>query len=70
MRRPAQQAALKKIKSEHGNKIVDKVTVDQLIGGARSIKSMLWETSLLDPVEGIRLYGPSTERESGALTVA
>ena len=54
---PAQQAALKKIKAEHGDKIVDKVTVDQLIGGARSIKSMLWETSLLDPVEGIRFRG-------------
>ena len=56
---PAQQAALKKIKTEHGDKIVDKVTVDQLIGGARSIKSMLWETSLLDPVEGIRFRGYS-----------
>ena len=56
---PAQQAALKKIKQEHGGKIVDKVTVDQLIGGARSIKSMLWETSLLDPVEGIRFRGYS-----------
>merc|ERR1719174_2427019 len=54
---PAQQAALKKMKSEHGNKVVDKVTVDQLIGGARSIKAMLWETSLLDPVEGIRFRG-------------
>ena len=54
---PAQQAALKKIKVEHGDKIVDKVSVDQLIGGARSIKSMLWETSLLDPVEGIRFRG-------------
>ena len=30
-----------------------------LSGGARSIKSMLWETSLLDPVEGIRFRGYS-----------
>jgi citrate synthase len=56
---PEQQAELKKFKAEHGAKIVDKVTVDQLIGGARSIKSMLWETSLLDPVEGIRFRGYS-----------
>lgn len=49
---PEKQAALKKMKTEHGAKIVDKVTIDQLIGGARSIKSMLWETSLLDPLEG------------------
>ena len=41
------------------SKIVDKVTIDQLIGGARSIKSMLWDTSLLDPVEGIRFRGYS-----------
>ena len=54
---PAKQAALKEMKTEHGYKIVDKVTIDQLIGGARSIKSMLWETSLLDPVEGIRFRG-------------
>ena len=45
------------IKKEHGHKICDKVTIDQLIGGARSIKSMLWETSLLDPMEGIRFRG-------------
>ena len=54
---PAKQAALKAMKKDHGHKIVDKVTIDQLIGGARSIKSMLWETSLLDPVEGIRFRG-------------
>ena len=45
------------MKKDHGHKIVDKVTIDQLIGGARSIKSMLWETSLLDPMEGIRFRG-------------
>ena len=54
---PAKQAWLKKMKVEHGNKHVDKVTIDQLIGGARSIKSMLWEPSLLDPLEGIRFRG-------------
>ena len=56
---PAKQAELKAIKAEHGSKVVDTVTVDQLIGGARSIKAMLWETSLLDPVEGIRFRGYS-----------
>ena len=54
---PAKQEALKTMKKEHGAKIVDKVTIDQLIGGARSIKAMLWETSLLDPLEGIRFRG-------------
>jgi len=54
---PAKQAELKAMKKEHGAKIVDKVTIDQLIGGARSIKCMLWETSLLDAKEGIRFRG-------------
>ena len=36
---------LKAMKKEHGAKIVDKVTLDQLLGGARSIKCILWETS-------------------------
>merc|ERR1719263_196807 len=54
---PEKQAALKAMKKEHGSKIVDKVTIDQLVGGARSVKCMLWDTSLLDPVEGIRFRG-------------
>jgi len=139
---PAKQAAFKELKKEHGAKIVDKVTIDQLVGapippvspsaarprpevvcacarkvavarrvargalprlvraartcpppgapsidgpaqvsfgadvarahspapphprrvppfpgGARSVKCMLWETSLLDPLEGIRFRG-------------
>jgi len=33
------------------------VTIDQCIGGARGIKSLLWETSNLDPQEGIRFRG-------------
>ena len=33
------------------------VTVDQCIGGARGVKCMLYETSLLDADEGIRFRG-------------
>jgi citrate synthase len=36
---------------------IGEVTIDQLIGGARSVKCMLWETSNLDPNEGIRFRG-------------
>jgi citrate synthase len=36
---------------------IGQVTVDQLIGGARGVKCMLWETSNLDPDEGIRFRG-------------
>ena len=45
---------LKKSNSEF---VVHKVTVNQLLGGMRSIKSMLWDTSLLDPQKGITFHG-------------
>jgi citrate synthase len=54
---PAKQASLTKLKKEHGSKVIGKVTIDQLIGGARGVKCMLWETSNLDPEEGIRFRG-------------
>lgn len=37
--------------------MIDQVTVAQVTGGARSIKCMLWDTSLLDAEEGIRFRG-------------
>jgi len=54
---PVHQAKIKKLKADHGNKSLGEVTVDQCIGGARSVKCMLWETSLLDAEEGIRFRG-------------
>ncbi len=48
---------LREILKEHGTKKVDEVTVEQLIGGMRSVKSMIWDTSSLDAEEGIRFRG-------------
>ena len=42
---------------EHGNKVVGEVTLDQVYGGARGIKSLVWEGSVLDSEEGIRFRG-------------
>lgn len=42
---------------EHGSKVVDKVTLDQVYGGARGIKCLVWEGSVLDSEEGIRFRG-------------
>ena len=28
---------------EHGNKVIGEVTLDQVYGGARGIKSLVWE---------------------------
>ncbi|MEN0002723.1 MAG: citrate (Si)-synthase [Bacteroidota bacterium] len=44
---------------EHGTKKVDEVVLKQLYGGARGIKMMVWETSQLDPIDGIRFRGYS-----------
>merc|ERR1719197_2285548 len=54
---PAKRDALIQLKKEHGNKSLGEVTVDQCIGGARGVKCMIWETSLLDAEEGIRFRG-------------
>ena len=54
---PEQQERVKKIKMEHGDKSLGEVTVNQAYGGARSVKCMVWETSLLDAEEGIRFRG-------------
>jgi citrate synthase len=53
----AVKAEIKDILKNHGTTKVDEITVDQLIGGMRSLKSMLWDTSSLDPEEGIRFRG-------------
>jgi citrate synthase len=42
---------------EHGSKVVGEVTLDQVYGGARGIKSLVWEGSVLDAEEGIRFRG-------------
>lgn len=44
---------------EKGNTKVDEVVLSQIFGGARGVKMMVWETSQLDPVEGIRFRGYS-----------
>jgi citrate synthase len=54
---PIKQKEMKDLKAKYGDKSLGEVTVDQCIGGARGIKSMLYETSLLDADEGIRFRG-------------
>lgn len=55
----ALRSELRDLLKEHGDKVIDKVTINQVYGGARSIKMMVWETSELDPMEGIRFRGHS-----------
>ncbi|KDR81541.1 hypothetical protein GALMADRAFT_239546 [Galerina marginata CBS 339.88] len=56
---PAKQEQLKKLKTEHGQAVLGDVKVDNVIGGMRGLKAMLWEASVLDPIEGIRFHGLS-----------
>ena len=50
---------LKQMNKTYGELKVDEVSLSQITGGMRSIKSMLWDTSSLDPEEGIRFRGYS-----------
>jgi len=56
---PAKQEQLKEIKAKHSQTVVGDVKVENIIGGMRGLKSMLWEASVLDPIEGIRFHGLS-----------
>ena len=50
---------VKAMVKEHGGKKVGEVTLKQVFGGMRGVKSMIWETSNLDAQEGIRFRGYS-----------
>jgi len=56
---PAEQAFVKQIKDAHGEKLLGTCTVNQAYGGMRDVRSMVYETSLLDAQEGIRFRGLS-----------
>lgn len=55
----ALKTEMRALLKEHGSKKVDEVILSQVFGGARGIKMMVWETSQLDPIEGIRFRGYS-----------
>lgn len=55
----ARKADLKNLLRTHGAKEAGNVTVAQIIGGMRGVKSMVWDGSSLDAVEGIRFRGYS-----------
>jgi citrate synthase len=42
---------------EYGDVVVDKITISQILGGMRGIKSLVSDISYLDPMEGIRYRG-------------
>ncbi|MCF8346175.1 MAG: citrate (Si)-synthase [Bacteroidales bacterium] len=46
-----------KLVKEHGDVVIDQVTIGQAIGGMRGLKSLVTDISYLDPQEGIRYRG-------------
>lgn len=67
---PAWRERIKSLAKEHGNVVVDKVTVGQVVGGMRDIKSLLTDVSFVDPAEGIRFRGMSIPEVLKALPKA
>jgi len=63
---PKEQARVKEIKAKFGDQKLGDATVAAAYGGMRGITGLVWETSLLDPEEGIRFRGksiPELQRE-------
>ena len=59
-----------KLVKEFGQVVIDKVTIDQCIGGARDIRSLVTDISYLDPQEGIRFRGKTIPETFAALPKA
>jgi len=54
---PAWRERIKTLGKEHSEVVVDQVTVGQIVGGMRDIKSLLTDVSYVDSGEGIRFRG-------------
>jgi citrate synthase len=55
----ALKSEMRAVLKEHGARKVGDVSLAQVFGGMRGVKSMIWETSSLDPEDGIRFRGYS-----------
>jgi citrate synthase len=54
---PLWQERVQKLVKEYGDVKVDEVTISQVYGGMRNIKSLVTDISYVDPSEGIRFRG-------------
>ena len=53
------RSEIRSLLKEKGETKVGEVKIAQVFGGMRGVKSMVWETSALDPIDGIRFRGYS-----------
>lgn len=63
----AERPRVTKLTKEHGKVVIDEVTIDQCIGGARDVRSLVTDISYLDPQEGIRFRGKTIPETFAAL---
>jgi len=63
----AQRERYRVLAKEYGDVVVADVTVGQIVGGMRDIKSLLTDVSYVDPAEGIRFRGMSIPEVLAAL---
>jgi citrate synthase len=56
---PAWRERVKTLVKEHGETVIDQVTIGQVYGGMRDIKSMVTDISFVDPATGIKFRGMS-----------
>src|SRR5512140_1704948 len=56
---PAMRERVKALVKDHGDKVIDQVTVSQVYGGMRDIKSMVTDISFVNPATGISFRGMS-----------
>ena len=54
---PAWRERVEKLVTENGDVVVDHVTIGQVYGGMRGVKSLVTDISYVDPSEGIRFRG-------------
>lgn len=63
---PEKAEEVKQLKKEYGKTVIGEVLLEQAYGGMRGIKGLVWEGSVLDPIEGIRFRGrtiPDIQKE-------
>ncbi len=67
---PDWRARMRSLAKDHADVVIDHVTVGQVVGGMRDIKSLLTDISFVDPAQGIRFRGMSIPELLAALPKA
>lgn len=58
---PKKRCDILELKSNYGNVKIGDITIGSLIGGMRGNSSMFWQSSSLDPYEGIKFHGKTIQ---------